>query len=177
MSEYLVMTAIGPDRPGIVEQLSHYIVQHEGNIEDSRMAVLGGEFAAVLLVSGSDDAISRIRKDLGVLQQDARLTVAAKPTQTPRAPMQRKYIPYTAVAVSLDHKGLVHQIAHVLASAGVNVESLETATEAAPVSGTPIFSMHMDLSVPADLPIKQLRHQLDTLGAEYNIDITLNAKV
>lgn len=83
MSEYLVMTAIGPDRPGIVEQLSHYIVQSDGNVEDSRMAVLGGEFAAVLLVSGRDDAMSRIHKNLGVLQQDAGLTVAAKPTQTP----------------------------------------------------------------------------------------------
>lgn len=41
MSGYLVMTAIGPDRPGIVEQLSHYIVQSNGNIEDSRMAVPG----------------------------------------------------------------------------------------------------------------------------------------
>lgn len=37
--------------------------------------------------------------------------------------------------------------------------------------------MHMNLSVPADLSIKQLHHQLDTLGAEYNIDIILNAKV
>ena len=177
MSEYLVMTAIGPDRPGIVEQLSHYIVKSDGNVEDSRMAVLGGEFAAVLLVSGSDDAMSRIHKNLGALQQDAGLTVAAKPTQTPSTPHQRRFIPYTAVAVSLDHKGLVHQITHVLASTGVNVESLETAIESAPVSGTPIFSMHMNLSVPADLSIKQLRHQLDALGAEYNIDITLNAKV
>ena len=59
----LVLTALGPDRPGIVDTISKYIFKHCGNIEDSRMVVLGSEFAMIMLVTGSADAISAIRQN------------------------------------------------------------------------------------------------------------------
>ena len=48
---YVVLTAVGPDRPGLVNQLSSLIREAGASIEDSRMAILGGEFAMILLVS------------------------------------------------------------------------------------------------------------------------------
>ena len=47
MSEQLVITALGDDRPGIVDELSNALFRHNLNIEDSRMSVLGGEFAVL----------------------------------------------------------------------------------------------------------------------------------
>ena len=38
---------------GLVEQISEFIVRHECNIEDSKMAVFCGEFALIVLASGS----------------------------------------------------------------------------------------------------------------------------
>lgn len=49
--KYLLLTAIGEDRPGIVERITRRIVNYAGNIEESRTARLGGEFAAFFLVS------------------------------------------------------------------------------------------------------------------------------
>ena len=51
MDEQLVITALGDDRPGIVDELSNALFKHKLNIEDSRMSVLGGEFAVLLLVA------------------------------------------------------------------------------------------------------------------------------
>ena len=64
----LVLTALGPDRPGIVDTISKYIFKHNGNIEDSRMTVLGSEFAMIMLISGSMDTISAIRQNKSEMQ-------------------------------------------------------------------------------------------------------------
>ena len=42
---YLVITALGKDQPGIVNTLSKLALDSGCNITNSRMAVLGGEFA------------------------------------------------------------------------------------------------------------------------------------
>ena len=57
MSVELVITALGEDRPGIVDELSNVLSTHQLNIEDSRMSVLGGEFAILMLVSGASNSI------------------------------------------------------------------------------------------------------------------------
>jgi len=47
----LVLTVIGPDRPGLVESLSQAIAQQEGNWLESRMARMAGQFAGILRVN------------------------------------------------------------------------------------------------------------------------------
>ena len=61
---HLVLSALGPDRPGIVAEVTSYVTERGGNIEDSRMAVLGGEFGVMMLVSGTADEIARSRARL-----------------------------------------------------------------------------------------------------------------
>ena len=50
MSVSLVLTVIGPDRPGLVEALSQSIASHDGNWLESRMAKLSGQFAGIVRV-------------------------------------------------------------------------------------------------------------------------------
>ncbi len=57
MSDQMVITALGADRPGIVDELSQVLYSQNLNIEDSRMSSLGGAFAILLLVTGSKQAI------------------------------------------------------------------------------------------------------------------------
>ena len=47
----LVLTILGPDRPGLVEAVSQTIAKHGGSWQESRMARLAGRFAGVLLVT------------------------------------------------------------------------------------------------------------------------------
>jgi glycine cleavage system transcriptional repressor len=56
----VVLTAVGPDRIGLVEEISAFIVRLQCNIEDSKMAVFCGEFAVILLVSGSTDNLLQL---------------------------------------------------------------------------------------------------------------------
>ncbi len=45
----LVFTILGPDRPGVVEQISGCVNDHECNWLGSRMSRLGGKFAGIIV--------------------------------------------------------------------------------------------------------------------------------
>lgn len=49
--QQLVVTASGPDRPGIVARLSKRVLDCGGNVEESRMARLAGEFSILMLIT------------------------------------------------------------------------------------------------------------------------------
>ena len=81
MNELIVISALGSDKPGIVQALSGAVLERGGNILDSRMTVLGGEFAILMLVSGSADAISRLEQDGTALEGDLGLTLILRRTR------------------------------------------------------------------------------------------------
>src|SRR3990172_3457155 len=113
MKKYFVFSALGKDRPGIVNQMSKAILDCGCNIEDSRMTVLGGEFALILMVSGHWGAITRLERQLPPLEQKLELTILSKHTE-PRASVQDR-VPYTVDVVAMDLPRGAYRHAHVLA--------------------------------------------------------------
>ena len=73
--------------------------------------------------------------------------------------------------VGADHEGIVHRVAHYLASEQIQVESMNTHTGRAPITGTPIFSMVAQVQVPPQLTLQTLRQKLLALGDELGVDI------
>src|SRR3989338_8612797 len=100
MKKFLVISAIGKDRPGIVNELSKVIVDNGCNIEDSRMTVLGGEFALIVLISGSWSAVAKLETQVPVIRKKLDLTTTAKYTE-PR-PVRNNMVPYLVDVVSID---------------------------------------------------------------------------
>lgn len=173
MSQKLVITALGKDRPGIVNELSNTLFTHNLNIEDSRMSVLGGEFAILLLVTGEEQAItSFINK-----KQDAetalgmtltvKTTEAATPTQT--------LLPYDVEVISIDYPGIVHKLTSFFSGREVNIVDLETDRYAAPHTGTPMFSLQMTIGIPATTNIAALRDEFYRMCDELNLDAKISA--
>jgi len=169
MGERTVLTAIGADRPGLVEEVSEFVFARGGSIENSRMANMQGQFAIVMVIAGTSETIERITADLAILSAeagiDARLTAAGRVgvEATPR-------LPYRLTGRALDQSGLVLQVANRLRSLNVNIESMETELEPAPVTGAPIFAMDLVIAVPHDTPIQKLRDELAAVCDELNID-------
>ena len=91
MSEQLVITALGDDRPGIVDELSKALFKHNLNIEDSRMSVLGGEFAVLLLVSGPQQSIDDFVGDTASLEQTLKMKILVKMTSSKTSPRVSLY--------------------------------------------------------------------------------------
>jgi len=171
MKKYFVFSALGKDRPGIVNQLSKVILDSGCNIEDSRMTVLGGEFALILMVSGHWGAITRLERQVPVLEKNLELTILARHTE-PRTAVQ-DMVPYTVDVVAMDHPGIVHEIAEFFASRDINIEEMSTWTYPAAHTGAPMFSLSMTVSLPAGVHIGRLRDEFTSFCDNLNLDATI----
>jgi glycine cleavage system transcriptional repressor len=169
MSSYLVLTATGRDRPGIVEAVTERIVAHEGNVEVSRMARLGGEFALLALVTvpaASADALVDAFRGL----EAEGLAVSARPTEPAEGARYDGYAAYDVEVSGADHAGIVHEVTHYLAEQGINIENMETDVSAAPLSGAPLFTMNAVVFAPTSLSLRDIRASLDDICAELGVD-------
>lgn len=153
--DYLVITASGEDQVGLVDRLTGRIVEAGCNIEESRMALLGGQFAIIMLLSGRWDALTKLEDKLPALGEDLGLAIIHKRTRQPER--KQPLVPYRVEVVAMDHPGIVHSLASYFARQGINIEELSTETYPAPHTGTPMFSVSMTVGVPADMHIPTLR--------------------
>jgi glycine cleavage system transcriptional repressor len=169
MKRHTVLTAVGEDRPGLVEEVSEFVFARGGSIEDSRMANLQGQFAIVMLVAGPEEALERITADLELLGSKAAIHTRLTPVPS-RGVGGSPGLPYRLTGRALDQPGLVHQVANVLRSFGVNIENMETTLEAAPVTGAPVFSMELVVAVPDGTSVSELRAELARVCDSLNID-------
>lgn len=170
MKKYLLLSAIGPDRPGLVDEVSEKVGARGLNIEGSRMAVLGGEFAIIMLLCGDAPAAERLVAEIADLHATG-LQVFLKSTISPAERALGSSLPYRLVVSGMDHQGIVHEISRLLHRYQVNIEALETRVEPAPVSGTPIFTMEASVAVPASIKVRDLRAALVERGDELNVDL------
>ena len=170
--ESLILTAVGRDQIGLVEKISEFIVERGCNIEDSKMAVFCGEFALIVLITGLSENLTKITRTYNELGTMTGLTIWVKRLSSKLPSSQT--LPYRLTASCMDHPGVVHRLSALLSEMSINIESMETKTYPAPVSGTPIFRMEADLSVPAGLNINKLRARFSEVEREENIDIDLS---
>jgi glycine cleavage system transcriptional repressor len=167
---YMVLTAVGPDQPGLVQRVSELISEAGANLEDSRMAILGGEFALILLFSGNAEAIARVDQRAVALSNQGLLTVALKPTARSRT--LKNYLPYRLRVSGEDRVGIVSKLSKLLAGRGINVASLDSRVSYAPLSGTPMFQLQAELQIPGELALAELRRDLANACEEENLDFT-----
>jgi glycine cleavage system transcriptional repressor len=168
---YVVLTAVGTDRPGLVNELSLLVGGAGANIEDSRMAILGGEFALIMLLSGSAGVMDRTRQIGSQVENELGLRCLLKETSPARPPAD--YLPYRIAVTGVDRPGIVQAIAGVLADRNINVASLESRLTYAPFSATPMFVLEADLQVPSKTALSELRRDLAATCEEDNLDFRL----
>lgn len=170
-TNHLILTATGPDRVGLVEKISEFISRRGCNIDDSKMAVFCGEFAIIVLIGGEAGGLAKIASGYREIETETGLSIAIKTPSQRKSP--ESFLPYRLTASCMDHPGIVHQISAVLSSLGVNIESMETKTYSAPVSGTPLFQLEAHLALPARTDMNQLREHFAEIQRTENIDIEL----
>lgn len=171
MQNYLIISAIGHDRPGIVQRLSKVVLDSGCNIQDSRMMVLGGEFSVIMMTSGNWNHIAKLETAIKNASTDLGLTVTL--TRTEARETQPTLLPYLVEVVSIDHPGIVYQVADFFSRHQINIEDLGTDSYHAAHTGTPMFSMTIAISVPSQLSISELRAQFLGFCDEYNLDAVI----
>ncbi|BFM49973.1 ACT domain-containing protein [Marinomonas sp. THO17] len=169
MSQHLVLSFIGEDKPGIVERLSEVIARHQGNWLESRMAHLADKFAGILTVSvplaEQDNMISALQS----LQQVG-LYVRVETAQASGSESST----LSLSVVGNDRPGIIKEVSQVLHSLLVNVNELTTSCEPAPMSSEMLFKAEMVLSVPASLPLSELEAALENISSDLMVELSVN---
>ena len=157
---HAVLTAIGADRPGLVDAVARYVLDCGGNVADSRMVNLHGQFAMMMLVAGPEDIIARLGAGREGLERDQPGARGGAGRRSGDRVGPAAAIPYRLNTWAMDHPGLVQSVAHLLGGMGVNIESADTSLRPAPYTNTPLFEMEFVVAVPAELHIADLREAL-----------------
>jgi len=175
MRRWFAMSAIGRDRPGIVADLAELIYECDCNLEDSRMTILGSEFAVLLLLSGQDDDLERrLSSGSKRLEWEKRLTVFIRPLEAPPPPGEPpRGTPLECVVTGVDKAGIVARVARTIAEEGANILDLHSDIRPEPESGTPMYMMRVRLVVPPDRDVRALRQALERVAAELRVDLTV----
>lgn len=166
----LVLSVIGEDRPGLVSALSDVVAAHGGSWDQSRMAHLGGKFAGIVLVGLPDDEVTALRTALAGLSDQGLLEVAMTPAGEPVAVVagRRRLV---LDLVGADRPGIVREVSTALASHGVGIEELHTATREAPMAGGLLFEVQAVLAVPGTIAEEDLRRALEQIAQEFVVDL------
>ena len=166
----LVITIIGPDRPGIVSAVSDKAVEFGANWADSLMANFAGQFAGIVQLqvsSGQSDALMAALRSLE--SPGMRIAVAKGGERQSATTMRRLNLDL----VGNDRPGIIHSISSQLALRGISIEKLQTEVVSGAWSGEQMFQMKATLAVPASLDTDELRGGLEGLANELMVDITI----
>jgi glycine cleavage system regulatory protein/folate-dependent phosphoribosylglycinamide formyltransferase PurN len=167
----LVVTAIGPDRPGIVSQLSERAQGFAANWAGSHMASLAGQFAGMVHFEVAAQNADALATALRGLEHQGLRVVIAKSDAAP-VPAGRRMLKLELVAP--DRPGIVHDLSARLADRGVSIEALHTEIVDAAASDEHVFKVTALLVVPETLASEALRHELEALASEMSVDIALD---
>lgn len=173
MAQFLVLTVIGDDRPGLVEEISTLLTEHGASWLDSSMARLAGKFAGVLTVSVPEANEAALRDALGTLRS-LRVGVEAGAAGTAAAPGYTRHLSFSLVGH--DRIGIVREVSQVFARHKVNVEKLVTWTSSAPMSSETLFHAEAELLAADGCDAAQLKADLEELSNELIADIDLDEK-
>ncbi|CAA9516589.1 MAG: Glycine cleavage system transcriptional antiactivator GcvR [uncultured Solirubrobacterales bacterium] len=172
----LALAALGRDRPGIVAAVTGVLVAHHVNVEDSRMAILRGEFAMVLVLAGPaelelaglDDDLGRVREELGL--EALSLTELSDQVESPGASAATHIVS----VYGADHPGIVHAVAAAVSEHGVNITDLTTRLVDAP-QAEPLYAMALELAVAGEDEAAVLEGALAEVGRAQGVEVSFRA--
>jgi glycine cleavage system transcriptional repressor len=168
---HLVIAALGADKTGIIDQFARCILHSGCNINDSRMAVLGGDFALLLQVSGNWNNIAKLEDQLPWLEERLGLTITSR--RTSERDSGHDLLPYAVDVVALNQPGIVHNLARFFAEREINIQEMVTTSYAAAHTGTPMFSVHLTIEVRAATQIAALREEFMEFCDQLNLDAVI----
>lgn len=172
MKKSLVVTLVGPDRPGMVNAVSERALARGANWAESLMANLAGQFAGIVHLQVDESEIEALAADLRALATPGMQIVVAQAGGRTTAPARRM----TLCLVGHDRPGIIQAISAELTRLGVSIASLTTAIVSGAMSGEQLFEMNADVDVPESVAQADIRQALEGLANDLMVDIEIDRK-
>ena len=160
----IIITAIGVDKPGLVDQISSIIKENNGNIENSKMIKIENQFAMIIDFLSSND-LDTIKTKLQYIEE---LEITYKLAEISKENnITNKYI-----ITGADNQGIVNRVSNFFSKRNINIIEVNTYVELAPTTGSPLFNMEITITYKDNHNIDELYSKLSNLCENLNLDIT-----
>jgi glycine cleavage system transcriptional repressor len=157
----LAVTVIGPDRPGIIADVTEALAQTGVNLEDSTMTLLRGHFAMMIVCSGS---FPEVREALEPLRGELVITVREMGPELAHAPIGA---PFLLSVHGADRPGIVSAVTRMIASVGGTITDQTTR-----LSGS-LYVLTAEVELPAGAELGMLQRALEITAEELGVGVTL----
>lgn len=163
----LVLTIIGKDQSGLVEEVANLIAQHHGSWLASNLSHLAGYFAGIVQVEIAEERAAALTKQLAKLEH---VTVTDEISDPPVTGEK-----LNLVITGNDRPGIVHELSSVIKHKGANIIRFSSNQQSAPNWGVPLFNAVAIIELPKNVNQDLLIQALEALASDLIIDIeTIN---
>lgn len=161
----LVLTVIGKDKAGLVEQLAKVINEHHGNWMASNLSHLAGYFAGIVQIEVAETDVTALTHALEQLSDLDVKIQQGEQTELDETQQIR------FVITGNDRPGIVRELSSILNYKGVNIVTFESNKQSAPNWGVPLFHAETTVQLPAGLHRDDVVHALEAIATDIIVDL------
>lgn len=165
---HIIFSLIGPDRPGLVEEVAKTIFESGCNLEDSRMTVFFGFCCMHLACSGNWKTLGKLESYIPRMERETGMALISR-----RSNAEVDVEPgmaYSVDVVALDQPGIVRALSGFFTQRGVNIRDMQTKVYRAQQTGTPMFTANLVVDLPVHQHLASLRGDFLDFCDELNLD-------
>ena len=167
MRDKLIISAFGPDRKGIVSEISSIINKCNGNIETSRMVRLEEQFSILILIKIENKDIEILKNKIEKIEN---LNIATNTINRSNKIYKNKFHLYINGA---DNEGIVYSFSNYFSKLNINIEEVNTNIKNAPVSATPLFMMDLIITSAEEVNKNKLIEDLNEISEKLGVEVNL----
>lgn len=161
----LILTVIGQDKAGLVEQLATVITSHQGNWMASNLSHLGGYFAGILQLEVAEEHVFALTTELERMADlDIKIQQGLDSEVHPDKQLQ-------FVITGNDRPGIVRELSSVMKHKGANIVHFESSKQSAPNWGVPLFHAVATVELPVGLNKDEVIKALEAIASDVVVDI------
>ncbi|WNC67561.1 ACT domain-containing protein [Thalassotalea nanhaiensis] len=163
---HVVISFLGKDRPGIVDNFASIVKTHNGNWQTSSLRHLSGFFGGIIEVLVSEENAEPLADDL---QKVDGLNVIVEVTH----PQQYDDKTISLELTANDRQGIVGEISAVIHKQHGNLVKLVSSQGSAPDFGQPIFKASAIIAINGEDKVDNLVEALEGISDDLMVDINV----
>ena len=155
MSSYLIVSALGENQKGLVNELASLASSSGCNIVDSRMTLLGNQFTVIMLLKGEWNSLATMEHRLPPIASQWGLTTMIKRTTPPTINTER--LPYRVKVIARDNPGIISEIAEFFYQRDVHIVDLQSDSYLAPHTQVEMVILKLQINILSNINIAKFR--------------------
>jgi glycine cleavage system regulatory protein len=159
----LVLTIVGKDQSGLVENVSNVVMDHKGSWLASNLSHLGGYFAGIVQIEVPDEQVASLKTALAAVEH---VTVEEDVFDAVQSSEEINF-----VITGNDRPGIVNELSSIIKHKGANITHFTSNQQSAPNWGVPLFNAVATVELPEGMCKDVVIEALEELASDLIVDI------